>query len=126
MSPQLEQRLFRSHPVFFKMDEGGALPYGIECDDGWFLLLEEMCQAIDVINKDLEEPVTAAQIKEKFGTLRVYTDGLEPRIGEIIALAEHKSCQTCEVSGKPGALHRRGGCVKTLDPGAAMERNFTA
>lgn len=56
--------------------------------------------------------VTAAQVKEKFGTLRFYFDGGDEKIYTMVDLAESFSARTCEVCGSPGKL-REGGWVTT-------------
>lgn len=55
------------------------IPY-IECSSGWEALIESLC--LDIIRyesflKDNPDyvPLTFSQVKEKFGTLRVYFDG---------------------------------------------------
>lgn len=59
----------------------------------------------------LEKPklskVEAVQIKEKFGTLRFYTNTSDRYIDGLISMAESMSSITCETCGKPG--HLRGG-----------------
>lgn len=53
------------------------------------------------------------QIKEKFGTLRVYLDITDSNIDEIVWFAETMSETTCEECGNIGEL-RRGSWLKTL------------
>ena len=52
------------------------------------------------------------QIKEKFGTLRVYVIGGDDRVHELIEFAELMSAVTCEACGAPGAV-RGGSWIKT-------------
>jgi len=55
-----------------------------------------------------------AQCKEKFGTMRLYMDGVaNAEIETIISFAEMMSEVTCEVCGAPGES-RSGSWVKTL------------
>lgn len=58
------------------------------------------------------------QIKEKFGALRFYwngtmSDDARVRVEEALALAEARSACTCEICGKEGRLHTRGGWLAT-------------
>lgn len=55
----------------------------------------------------------ASQIKEKFGTLRVYMTHYLPEMEEAISEAERLSAITCEDCGQPGEL-RQGGWLRTL------------
>lgn len=63
----------------------------------------------------------AAQIKEKFGTLRFYMTHYTDKIDEIIKEAEKKSRITCEYCGKPGEL-RDDGWLFTLCDECEKER----
>jgi len=62
---------------------------------------------------DLVQQVVAAQVKEKYGTLRFYYDGGDDRITGMVTLAEAMSDVTCEQCGSPGET-RSGGWVRTL------------
>lgn len=91
--------------------------------------------------------VVVTQIKEKFSTLRFYTydessKGFEelcakyPKTGEsimdeissyrrgMIWMAESLSAITCEETGKPGKVCKRGGWLKTLCEEKAKELGF--
>jgi hypothetical protein len=57
--------------------------------------------------------MTFTQIKEKYGTLRVYYRGGDDYCQGIIAMAEHMSSVTCEDCGVPGKV-RDGGWIRTL------------
>lgn len=55
----------------------------------------------------------AAQVKEKFGTLRFYMTAHNPGITEAIRAAEAASAITCEDCGDPGTP-RQNGWLRTL------------
>jgi hypothetical protein len=57
--------------------------------------------------------VVAAQVKEKFGTLRFYYDGGDDVIQGMVRMAESMSAVMCEDCGAPGRL-REGSWVRTL------------
>jgi hypothetical protein len=70
--------------------------------------------------------VEAAQIKEKFGTLRIYlrTGGNDFMSGAI-QFAELMSGTVCERTGQPGKMCRsREGWRKTLSPEKAKEFGY--
>jgi hypothetical protein len=82
--------------------------YGIECDLGWFALVERFLHRLDALARALQTSAPeVSQIKEKFGELRIHyrrqTRGtIRP---EFLALADEfalESRQTCEVCGSPG------------------------
>jgi hypothetical protein len=53
------------------------------------------------------------QVKEKFGTLRVYTCGGDDAVERYVEFAEYFSSRVCEDCGAPGKL-RTGGWLRTL------------
>lgn len=101
--------------------------WGIECGDGWYDILDEMCLFIDharlrlthcildqETGQDLEPPPEKrvfefSQIKEKCGTLRVYyttnSKTCEDVASVMTAWATWKSGQTCEECGAPGRMN---------------------
>lgn len=77
------------------------MAFGCECGDGWEPIIRDFCVAVmfAMQNEPLEEWPIFVQIKEKFGTLRLYVnsyhsniDGLEHqrKVGRII-----RCCETC-------------------------------
>lgn len=55
---------------------------------------------------DVVPQIEAVQVKEKFATLRFYTNYTDDVVNAYIAMAESMSARTCETCGKPGK--RRG------------------
>lgn len=94
--------------------------YGIECDIGWLAILERLFSKAESIAVQLKASGTAeaalpvlAQVKEKFGLLRVYMDGRTDEINTAVYLAEEESVTACQTCGKPGSM-RRDGWLATL------------
>lgn len=103
---------------------------GLECGDGWNLLLDEMAAALEALiverlnrggwpaaaSADADDANTAnavgwpraVQIKEKFGSLRVYMIGSSPELQAVIDVARKKANITCDKCGGPGTM-REGG-----------------
>ncbi len=164
MSPELEQKLIKKYPKLFrnvnKSPKETLICFGCECGDGWFDILDNLCGFITHIQKchyyfltlkdgkciDFYCPdVVFDQIKEKYGTLRVYwhfgnlnyeelasqlkdTESLDSYINRysemiesVISFCEYLSSKTCEVTGKPGKLYSKGWCV-TLCKEEAIKR----
>jgi hypothetical protein len=101
MTPELANKLIEKYPEQFK-----NLTY-IECGDGWYTLLDTLCNVIKYRIKNREsqsKPLDFywSQIKEKFGGLRAYCYGSDEYIQGAICLAETMSFSTCEVSGDKG------------------------
>lgn len=153
-----------------------CMHWGLCCDDGWYDIIDHLCYAatytwttcVKIDEEDakkllvkkseyngcyyLEIPaptMVAAQVKEKFGTLRFYYDlEFEPNIQElyksgkypdltkvveryqsffdgIVHMAEIMSERTCEITGNKGELCVRGGWYKTLCEEQAKELGYT-
>ena len=75
--------------------------FGIECERGWYPLLQPIMDYIDNYNKDKSEGsmIYVTQVKEKFGTLRFYTSFTTPELSRLIEEAEVKSENVCEFCG---------------------------
>lgn len=116
MREELDKELCEKYPKIFANRYGDmrttAMCWGFDCGDGWYDILNQLCgliqHHIDWENRQEEkvEQVVAAQVKEKFGTLRFYYDGGDQYIRGLVAMAESMSSVTCETCGKPG--HLRG------------------
>ncbi len=95
--------------------KSNLMAFGYECDNGWIPLIEEFFDKIESIldgNKDLYFQVL--QVKEKFGTLRIYVYGGNEEINDLIELCTDKSAETCEICGNFGTLRDRNRWYKTL------------
>jgi hypothetical protein len=84
------------------------VPFCFECGDGWADLLYEAAvrlnEHIQTLPEEVREDIVVLQVKEKFGTLRLYVSYYTEKIEEIIKEAEDKSKTTCETCGKAGML----------------------
>lgn len=93
-----------------------------EVGRGWFPLLEEMDQKLAELYPDY----TITQVKEKFGLLRVYADGIGKEGYDIIDEYEQKSGTVCEVCGETGRTVNIKGWLKTLCPTHEQRRLINA
>ena len=168
MKDELFDKLKAKHPGMFD-----KLQYGIECEDGWYNIIDAFCHATKGYSSSFAfimvdgkptypgnawvvpghgifhykfPQVIFAQIKEKFGGIRLYTDIIWGDEWEIIkrdhsikfdilsteiynyirsadAMASSMSYNTCEMTGRPGRL-RRGGWIKTLCDEEALARGY--
>jgi hypothetical protein len=103
MKSELQDQLINKYPEQFK-----NLKY-IECDDGWYDLLDKLCYIIQTQldrNKNTEF-FWWSQIKEKFGGLRAYCYAADEYMRGAIALAESMSYSICEFSGEKGRLRKQ-------------------
>jgi hypothetical protein len=101
----LEPILERIDPTFGKV---------ISCESGWWGLLEAIHREFESVDPDYR----LYQIKEKFGSLKVYFAPSSPQFAEhlleIAVRYERVSQLTCEVTGGAGQLMVKDGLYKTL------------
>ena len=76
--------------------------FGIECGDGWKKLYQPIIDYLKEYNKDKEEKdrIEIHQIKEKFGSIRIYLSSYTDELRQMIDDAEEQSYYTCEICGK--------------------------
>jgi len=90
-------------------------PDVISCHDGWFNILFEALEDMEEAARlslhmsprrraVIQDDCRVVQIKEKFGTLRIYTSGVMDVFTPIIERAEERSSQECEFCGAVGKL----------------------
>ena len=107
--------LTEKYPLLFKE---GCLQVGFHLPAGWEALVGSLCHTIEnqlehFVPEEIRGEIYVVQIKEKFGTLRVYLNQSTPYIDGAIELAEALSYKICEMCGNSGTL-RQGGYVRTL------------
>ena len=86
----------------------------IEQQEAYNKAVEELKEAEDSLPRFM-------QIKEKFGTLRMYYEGGDETTSAIVSFAENMSETTCEVCGDVGQVYG-GGWISTLCRKHAVER----
>jgi hypothetical protein len=129
MKKELERQLVDKYPLLYKMYDTPRrssaytrMNDGFACGDGWYQLLdntsEKLMNVISKLSKEEQEKYFIFQVKEKFGTLRIYFDSLNNDLSEsesfirnIVREAENISSQTCMTCGKNGAKIRSNGRI---------------
>jgi len=75
-----------------------------ECGEGWNPLIQKVKRVIHKYNlkhkndKDFE-PLKFSQVKEKWGSLTIYTNYYVPRVTKYIRKVEYESYKVCEQCG---------------------------
>jgi len=123
MSPEKTKLLVEKYPTIFMRiadpDSNDKTPlamFYIECNDGWFDLIDMLCEKIQRrVEWKKIEPVICAQVKEKFGTLRFYVDGGDEITDAYISFAEDLSGRICETCGNPGKMRGKGWLYTACD-----------
>jgi ribosomal protein L37AE/L43A len=111
MNPKLTKKLFKKYPELFvgkdKPIKQSLIPLGLDCDDGWYDLIDKLCSDIYAYcEKTGEEIPEATQVKEKYAGLRFYTHGTRKEIHDLIRKAEEESESICEECGKPSKIRK--------------------
>jgi len=140
MNKNLQQQLFQKYPKIFSRrtlsKKETAMCYGIACGDGWYQLIDCLCEKINETIRtkniayenylsrqdedDSEEEVTrswgyekhpdvkADQVKSKFGCLRFYLHSynVSSEIKGAISMAEKMSLYICEHTGQQKEKHK--------------------
>src|SRR5690606_35655364 len=96
-----KQEIFVKYPNMFR----GC--YGMYIGDGWLVLIDIFC--------NMYPTAKIAQIKEKFGGLRLYLHGENEReVFDTIRLLENLSLRMCEKCGKNASPLTYDGWIKTV------------
>lgn len=140
MDAELENKLYEKYPQFFSNKDKGikqsCMAWGCDCNNGWYEILASLCWMISQHERNKEDnkkylekndperlaslpeyfPVKFDQIKEKYGTLRVYFSGGDEYVEGLVSMAETISGKICEVCGNKGQPNK-GGWITTLCDG---------
>jgi hypothetical protein len=93
---------YRRHPFEF------VSSLAFECGDGWTGLIYRLSAAITQHASAAGLDPVAVQVKEKYGELRIYVDGGDDVVDQLVDEAEAASSAICEVCGEPGTLRVKG------------------
>lgn len=143
MNKILEAHYIKNYPKIFRDMYGDktktCMAWGCSCGDGWFFLLDTLCKRIqkhidrraELIAKgyaqeDEKDPipqVVFAQVKEKFGALRIYYDGGDDYISAMVCMVEdlsHDICENCgQFNEEVGRVEK--GWIQSLCPSCCKE-----
>lgn len=115
MRKELTDKLFNDFPALFpkvSSPQESLLFFGIECGDGWFDCIYELCSKIEAIRAKLGphevNPFFVTQVKEKFGMLRFYMASETNEMSDLISECETKTSTICEKCGKKGEIKGPG------------------
>ena len=123
MELKTQERFYKKYPKLFKQKnytiQESCLAWGICCGEGWSNLLDCMCAEIEIYQRNMKilkeplEPVEFTQIKEKYGLLRIYYQGGNDMVADIINRAEQESAITCEECGSKEKVKQSKGWIYT-------------
>lgn len=120
MITENQKALIDKYPALFRQvglpATVSCMAWGIECGEGWYPIIDKLsAKLIEMYGDKIEY----AQIKEKFGTMRVYVDLLDKDIKlmdvfDIISEYEAMSGIICERCGNPASIRNIRGWLSTL------------
>jgi hypothetical protein len=123
----LEDALYATYASLFRQKDLPAtesgMGRGIECSDGWYAILDGLCDAMSVHGRQAGHPsIEIAQVKQKMAGLRIYTDGRCDWCSGAIDFACRLSGHVCEETGRRGTLMVKGRMLRTFaeDVGGAQ------
>ena len=115
MKDELDKKLCQDYPGLYRQRN---LPMNETCmcwgfpGDGWYKLIDELSRDLTEYATKNKITIEATQVKEKFGTLSFYIDGVPEKhydqVYSLIRIAEGKSAKTCELCGAPGEVAGTG------------------
>ena len=83
MKNELQDKLYDKYPSLFieRFEDMSrtSMCFGISTSDGWYKLIDDLCA--ELMNLKNSKLIRFAQIKEKFGTLRIHIDVMYPEEG---------------------------------------------
>lgn len=104
MNQNLQNHLIEKYPkIFIKLE-------GIFCEDGWYTIIDNLCQKIQsYVDKEEDTQTRIFKITNLYGGLHInaFTDSIDA-IEDYIEQAEALAAITCEHTGLPGELYCRG------------------
>jgi hypothetical protein len=109
--------LVERYPALLKDEDGRPIGYP-EVGDGWAIVVVQAVDCIAAVARGAQEDIRIVEVKEKFGTLRIYTNALRSStaaaaVEDIVALAEARSECTCDICGNEGVLYQSGDVLIT-------------
>lgn len=126
MTPELDALLCHRHPQLFQHRHADpqtcAMGRGVQCGDGWFDLIDTLCERLQQETEHADAPQAAAmQVKQKWGRLRFSVEPATERQRAMIDMAEALSARLCEQCGRPGQMRSIGSfrtprCAKHTPP----------
>ena len=132
MRKELDAKLVKAFPNLYKDRykdmRTTCMCWGFDCGDGWFDSLWDLSWELEKLIvkhiKDYPEcpAPKATQVKEKFGSLRLYMSYETKEMEDLIEKAEELSSVTCEDCGKPGKLIAPNGWYRCLCDDCLKER----
>ena len=101
MDSQKTNELYEKFPHLYRERtaplESSHMPWGFQCEDGWYKIIYEMSKKIDKISpKGEHAPAISLVTRHEDGTLYVAVSNITPPVADIVTSATEQSRLTCE------------------------------
>ncbi|SNC59356.1 hypothetical protein SAMN04487881_0040 [Marinobacter sp. es.048] len=102
----MKSKFRESYPLLMaQKDDNSFQRFGLEIGSGWLFLVYELFGFLEDIQRHSGQAVSISQIKEKFGSLRIYLNS-SPEIAKDVdmleSLFESLSVRICDICSAPG------------------------
>jgi len=113
MDSQKTNELYEKFPHLYRERtaplETSHMPWGFQCENGWYKIIYEMSKKIDKISPGGEHaPAISLVSRHEDGTLYVAVSNITPPIADIVMNAQEQSRLTCEFCAYTPAFLRTG------------------
>ncbi len=113
MDSQKTNELYERFPHLYRERsaplESSGMPWGFQCETGWYKIIYEMSKKIAKISTEGEHaPAISLVSRHEDGTLYVAVRNITPPIADIVMSATEQSRLTCEFCGYTPAFLREG------------------
>lgn len=130
MKRELDALLCERYPLIFADRDGditrSGMPFGFQCGDGWFGLIDALCERLQFsTDQDGLPQVVASQVKEKWGGLCFYVQSASEEQWSMIQMVEAMSGRICEECGQPGQVLVEGSVFLTRCQAHAPDKAIT-
>lgn len=103
MREDLQDQLYKKYPKLFAQKDldktKTAMCWGIAIGNGWFKLMDDMCNEVQTYCDNNNIQIEFVQVKQKFGGLRAYFFSGNEILQNIVLKHEKKSSYICECCG---------------------------
>mgnify|MGYP003147238989 FL=1 len=113
MDSQKTNQLYERFPHLYRERtaplESSGMPWGFQCENGWYKIIYEMSKKIEKISAEGEHaPAISLVSRHEDGTLYVTVRNITPPVADIVLNAQEQSRLTCEFCAYTPAFLREG------------------
>lgn len=120
MYGKIKRKFQQSYPLLMYHPEDNSFArFGLEVGSGWLPLVYELFGLLNDLQAGSGQAVSISQVKQKFGSLRIYISGgnsISEDMDLLESVFESLSMRICDICGAPGRLKSDDGYWCTRCP----------